>query len=205
MTKCFNIQQEDLLAPIRHQIGARMESRVKSEKNVSPTIPNRNEKFFKRLRCNLKKFVTMFAIATSLTGCSSSAESGALKPRTEKENQAIYDSWYPIKNEECQLIADSFSLIGSAIGSGEIDYLSQNMDEINERLRLGGDLASASLLDLSQKTIDDSIRAYTLEAVPILARIGDLIAEDSTDFGMQLDYLQDFMDLTGRVPNGCKS
>lgn len=140
-----------------------------------------------------------------LTGCSSVTSVEGLKPRTAEENQAIQDSWYPVKSEECQLIIDSFQIISAAMGSGDIEYLSSNMDEINGNLQTASEITSSAMFKLSQDTLDQSIKAYSLEALPIFAQVGNLIADDELDVDKQMSLLVDFAKLTGKVPDGCKS
>lgn len=146
-----------------------------------------------------------FLVLMLLTGCGTLTSVEGLKPRTAEENQAIQDSWYPVKSEECQLIIDSFQIISAAMGGGDIEYLSSNMDEINGNLQTASEVTSSAMFKLSQDTLDQSIKAYALEALPIFAQVGNLIADDESDVNKQMNLLVDFAKLTGKVPDGCKS
>lgn len=140
-----------------------------------------------------------------LTGCSTSSSEDSLRPRTADENQSIRDSWYPIRNSECQLIVDSFALIAAAIGGDETKYLSENLEDIRRRLENTGEITSQTLLRLANQTNDESIKSYALEAVPVFARVGDILVDSDEDYLQQMNYLKKYSNLTGKVPNGCKS
>jgi hypothetical protein len=64
--------------------------------------------------CNfrlLNKYVQaclFLIILPILVGCSSTPGDSNLKPRTTAEDDAIRNSWYPIKNKECQLLVDKY-------------------------------------------------------------------------------------------------
>ncbi len=153
----------------------------------------------------IKNLLFLFPFLLLLSNCGSAQRVEDLKPRTAEQNQAIRDEWYPIQNKECQLIVDSFNLFTAAMGTGEVNYLAENMDEVQERIRFTAEITSRALFELSQETQDNSIREYALEAVPIFARLGDIISSGDTEYDSQLRYLAELASLTGRVPSGCKS
>ena len=84
-----------------------------------------------------KKFLAGVYISVSplLSSCSVQSSTDELKPRTVEENQAITDSWYPIKNDECQIFVDAFGLAQTALGSNDSGYLFENMEEIRQRIK----------------------------------------------------------------------
>ena len=156
----------------------------------------------------LNKYVqacSFLIVLPILVGCSSTSEDSGLKPRTAEEEEAIHNSWYPIKNKECQLLVDSLNLIGAAIGSNDLDYLAGNMEEIKRNLEQAGQLTSTKVLELSLTTKEPSIREWALEAVPIFASTSSWIIEDLNETSAQMQYLIKFRDLTDRVPDACKS
>jgi hypothetical protein len=161
--------------------------------------------------CNfrlLNKYVQaclFLIILPILVGCSSTPGDSNLKPRTAAEDDAIHNSWYPIKNKECQLLVDSLNLIGAAIGSSDLEYLADSMEEIKRNLEQAGQITSIKVLELSLTTTEPSIREYAIEAVPVFASLGSIIAEDSEDFTAQMNYLTKLRKLTDRVPDACKS
>ena len=144
-------------------------------------------------------------VLLTLAGCSSPSDNSSLRPRTQAEEEAITNSWYPIANEECQLLVDSLNLIGAAIGSTDLQYLSDNMEEIKRNLEQVGKIVSVRVLELSLATTESSIRDYSIEAVPVFASLGSILAEDSEDFTAQMNYLTKLRKLTDRVPDACKS
>jgi hypothetical protein len=139
-----------------------------------------------------------------LVGCSSTPEGSNLKPRTTAEEDAIHNSWYPIKNKECQLLVDSLNLISAAIGSNELQYLADNMEEIKRNLEQAGQITSMKVLELSLTTSEPSIREWALDAVPIFASTSSWIIEDLDDATSQMEHLIKFRNLTDRVPDACK-
>ena len=147
----------------------------------------------------------MCGLSVFLNACSYEPEDTGLKPRTEQENNSITDAWYPIKSEECQLIVDGFGLVTLAMGNGDEKYLLNNADEIQEQLEITGDVVSKKFLELAKTTDEESIRDYVLEAVPLFAKLSNLLPFDSEDFDASLAYLEDWAALTGKVPNACKS
>jgi hypothetical protein len=140
-----------------------------------------------------------------LVGCSSTSGDSNLKPRTTAEEDAIRNSWYPIKNKECQLLVDSLNLIGAAIGSSDLEYLAGSMEEIKRNLEQAGQITSIKVLELSLTTKEPSIREWALDAVPIFASVSSWIIEDLNDSTSQMKNLIEFRNLTDRVPDACKS
>jgi hypothetical protein len=153
---------------------------------------------------NFKLFASILGLLT-LTACSFVPANESPKPRTAEENNAITDSWYPIQSEECQLLVDSMGLVQASIGSIDNQYLIENMDEIKSNLEITGRVVSQKLLELSQNTQEPSIREYALEAIPVYAQLGSLIADDSSDLSFQNDYINKMFNLSGKVPDACKS
>jgi len=141
----------------------------------------------------------------ALSACTFVPAEEGLRPRTSEENNAITDSWYPIQSKECQLLVDSFGLVTAAVGNVESQYLLENMDQIKSNLETTGLMVTPALVDLAQTTFEPSIQAYALEAIPLFSRLGDLIADESGDSSSQIDFLQRLSDLTGKVPDACKS
>lgn len=144
-------------------------------------------------------------ILLTLAGCSSPSDNSSLKPRTQAEEEAITNSWYPIKNKECQLLVDSLNLIGAAIGGNDLQYLAGNMEEIKRNLEQAGQITSIKVLELSLTTQEPSIKEWALEAVPILASASSMITENLDDTAAQIEYLIKLRNLTDRVPDACKS
>ena len=160
------------------------------------------------LGLSLPKAITSFLLTISLIlipGCSTTSEDSNLKPRTTAEEDAIYNSWYPIKNKECQLLVDSLNLIRVAIGSNDLQYLAGNMEEIKRNLEQAGQLTSIKVLELSLTTKEPSIKEWALDAVPIFASASSWIIEDLNDTTSQMKNLIKFRNLTDRVPDACKS
>jgi len=161
--------------------------------------------------CNfrlLNKYVQacLFLIILPISvGCSSTPGDSNLKPRTAAEDDAIRNSWYPIKNKECQLLVDSLNLIGAAIGSSDLEYLADSMEEIKRNLEQAGQITSIKVLELSLTTKEPSIREWALDAVPIFASASSWIIEDLNDSTSQMKNLIEFRNLTDRVPDACKS
>lgn len=160
------------------------------------------------LGLSFPKTITSILLTISLIlipGCSNTSEDSSLKPRTTAEEEAIYNAWYPIKNEECQLLVDSLNLIGTAIGSTDLQYLADNMEEIKRNLNQVGQITSMKVLELSLTTTEPSIREYSLEAVPVFASLGSIIADSSEDFTSQTAYLYKLRAITDKVPDACQS
>lgn len=154
----------------------------------------------------MKFFIAVLVTSTlSLTGCSAVSSDDGIKLRSESENSAIRDSWYPIQSKECQLLVDSLSLVSIAIGSIETDYLLENMEKINSNLEETGKLVVPRLLELSQNTVEQSIRDYAREAIPVFSRLDELVSEDTGGASGQIEFLSKMADLTGKVPDACKS
>lgn len=156
----------------------------------------------------LNKYVqacSLFIVLPILVSCSSPSDDMSLRPRTLAEEEAITNAWYPIANQECQLLVDSLNLIGAAIGSTDLQHISDNMDEIKRNLEQVGKIASVRVLELSLATTEPSIRDYAIEAVPVFASLSSILAENSEDFTVQLNYLTKLRKLTDRVPDACKS
>jgi len=151
------------------------------------------------------KFVGILLLSFVLSACTFVPVEEGLRPRTTEENNVITDSWYPIQSEECQLLVDSFGLVTAAVGNVESQYLLENMDQIKSNLEMTGLMVTPKLIDLSQTTLEPSIKAYALEAIPLFSRLGDLIADKSGESTNQIDFLQRLSDLTGKVPDACKS
>ena len=159
------------------------------------------------LGLSFAKTITSILLTISLIlipGCSTTSENSSLKPRTTAEEDAIHNSWYPIKNKECQLLVDSLNLIGAAIGSNELQYLADNMEEIKRNLEQAGQITSMKVLELSLTTSEPSIREWALDAVPIFASTSSWIIEDLDDTTSQMEHLIKFRNLTDRVPDACK-
>lgn len=159
------------------------------------------------LGLSFAKTITSILLTISLIlipGCSTTSENSSLKPRTTAEEDAIHNSWYPVKNKECQLLVDSLNLIGAAIGSNELQYLADNMEEIKRNLEQAGQITSMKVLELSLTTSEPSIREWALDAVPIFASTSSWIIEDLDDTTSQMEHLIKFRNLTDRVPDACK-
>lgn len=160
------------------------------------------------LGLSFPKTITSILLTISLIlipGCSTTSENSSLKPRTTAEEDAIHNSWYPIKNKECQLLVDSLNLIGAAIGSSDLQNLASNMEEIKRNLEQAGQITSMKVLELSLTTSEPSIREWALDAVPVFASLGSIIATDSEDFTSQMAFLTKLRNLTDKVPDACKS
>jgi hypothetical protein len=153
---------------------------------------------------SLKNLVIGVSLLT-LSACTFVPAEEGLRPRTSEENNAITDSWYPIQSKECQLLVDSFGLVTAAIGNIESQYLLENMEQIKSNLEMTGVMVTPALVDLAQTTLEPSIQAYALEAIPLFSRLGDLIVDEIGETSNQIDFLQRLSDLTGKVPDACKS
>ena len=140
-----------------------------------------------------------------VSGCSFTSDNSGLRQRTTAEAEAIRNQWYPVKNEECQVFVDSFNLATAAVGSADTKYLAENMEKINSNLEETALLTSTVIFKLSQTTREPSIREYALEAAPLFASLGSIIAEDSEDFTSQIEFLTKFKALGDKVPYACKS
>jgi hypothetical protein len=151
------------------------------------------------------KIIVFILSMFTLTACTFVPADESPRPRTAEENNQITDSWYPVQSQECQLLVDSFGLVTAAIGSIDDQNLLENMDEINSNLELTGRIVSQKLLELSQSTLEPSIREYALEAIPVFVQIGGLINEDSGDYSSVTDFINKLYVLTGKVPDACKS
>jgi hypothetical protein len=144
-------------------------------------------------------------LSITLSACTFVPAEEGLRPRTSEENNAITDSWYPIQSDECQLLVDSFGLVTAAVGNIESQYLLENMEQIKSNLEMTGLLVTPKLYDLSQTTSEPSIKAYALEAIPLFSQLGDLITEESGESSSQIEFLERLSNLTGKVPDACKS
>lgn len=140
-----------------------------------------------------------------LSACTFVSSEDGLRQRSVEENNAITDSWYPIQSEECQLLVDSFGLVSAAVGNVDSKYLLENMDQIKSNLEMTGLMVTPMLYDLSQTTLEPSIKAYALEAIPIFSQLSKLIVDDGGETTNQVDFLQRLSNLTGKVPDACKS
>jgi hypothetical protein len=96
-------------------------------------------------------------------------------------------------------------LIGAAIGSSDLEYLADSMEEIKRNLEQAGQITSIKVLELSLTTKEPSIREWALDAVPIFASASSWIIEDLNDSTSQMKNLIEFRNLTDRVPDACKS
>lgn len=151
------------------------------------------------------KFIASTLSLLAISGCSFVSVNEGPKPRTAEENNLIIDSWYPIQSKECALLVDSFGLIQAAIGSADGQHLIDNMDKIKRDLETTGLIVSQKLLELSQTTAETSIREYALEAIPFFVQLGDLIIGDMDESLAQVDLINKMSELTGKVPDACKS
>jgi hypothetical protein len=152
-----------------------------------------------------KRLISFVACLPFLTACTISTQEEGLKIRTQAENEALVDSWYPIQSEECQLLVDSFGLISVAMGNGEMDYLMKNADEVKKDLLSTSIIVPPVLLELAQTTNEPSIKEYALEAIPIFTQLTDTLDKELNDFDTELGFLEKLANLTGRVPDACKS
>jgi len=150
-------------------------------------------------------FVGILLLSFVLSACTFVPVEEGLRPRTAEENNAITDSWLPIQSEECQLLVDSFGLVTAAVGNVESQYLLDNMDQIKRNLEMTGLTVTPILYELSQTTLEPSIKAYALEAIPIFSQLGDLIADETGESSLQVEFLNRLSELTGKVPDACKS
>lgn len=148
--------------------------------------------------------MSALVILSLIVGCGSQDQKD-LRPRTQEENEAIHNSWYPVKSEECQVLVDSFILMSAAIGNDDIQYLAANLDQIKQNLIEAGKINSARLLELANTTQDVSIRNWALEAVPTFANL-QIINSGSEEQMLDLnDYLLGLSKLVEDVPSGCRS
>ena len=153
----------------------------------------------------MNRLILLAFFSVLITGCTFvSSEEGA-KIRTVEENNAITDSWYPIQSMECQLFVDSFGLVAAAIGDLNSQYLLDNMDQIERNLQSTGEIVSQKLFELSLNTEESSIRTYALEAIPFFDSLKNLISDDTSDVNFQVESLNKMYELTGKVPDACKS
>jgi hypothetical protein len=154
------------------------------------------------------KIVTLLLSAVLLTSCAienSKPTDNDLKPRTESENQAITDGWYPIKSEECQLFVDAYGLLGLALKESQEQTLSGNYEGAKESVEIAGSLIFERLSQLALTTSDESIREYATEALPLYQQVSSMFSVDNENFDAQLDFMDKFAQLTGEIPSGCKS
>jgi hypothetical protein len=151
------------------------------------------------------KLFGILMLSFALSSCTFVPAEEGLRPRTSEENNAINDSWYPIQSEECQLLVDSFGLVATAVGNLDSQYMLENMEQIKSNLELTGLMVTPKLFELSQTTLEPSIKAYALEAIPLFSQLGDVIADESSESSDQIDFLQRLSNLTGKVPDACKS
>lgn len=157
------------------------------------------------MRTRTKFVLSILASTLATTSCSYSTSEEGLRPRTAEENLAIQNSWYPIQSMECQLLVDSFNLARAAIGSGETADILENQELINSRLELTARLTSQKILELATTTNEPSIRDYALEAAPVFAQLGTMIIDSESSLEEQFKFLEDFSEITGKVPDACKS
>jgi hypothetical protein len=151
------------------------------------------------------KLLGILLLSFALSACTFVPAEEGLRPRTAEENNAITDSWYPIQSKECQLLVDSFGLITAAIGSVESQNLLENMERIKSDLEMTGLIVTPKLYDLSETTLEPSIKAYALEAIPIFSQLGGIIVDEAGEPLFDMDFLNRFSELTGKVPDACKS
>lgn len=151
------------------------------------------------------KLLGILLLSIALSACTFVPAEEGLRPRTTEENNAITDSWYPIQSEECQLLVDSFGLITAAIGNVESQKLLENMERIKSDLEMTGLIVTPKLYDLSETTLEPSIKAYALEAIPIFSQLGGIIVDEAGEPLFDMDFLNRFSELTGKVPDACKS
>ena len=151
------------------------------------------------------KFLVANLCVLVLSACTLVPAEEGLRPRSAEENNAITDSWYPIQSQECQVLVDSFGLISAAVGSLDSQSLLENMDQIKSNLEMTSLLVTPKLYDLSQTTLEPSIKEYALEAIPLFSQLGDLIADEVGETSSQIDFFQSLSNLTGKVPDACKS
>ena len=151
------------------------------------------------------KLLGIILLSFALSACTFVPVEEGLRPRTAEENNAITDSWYPIQSDECQLLVDSFGLIAAAIGSIESQNLLENMERIKSNLEMTGLMVTPKLYDLSKTTLEPSIKAYALEAIPIFSQLGGIIVDEAGEPSYDMDFLNRMNELTGKVPDACKS
>jgi hypothetical protein len=153
------------------------------------------------------KFLVAVLVTSALTlaACSVNSSDDGIKLRTQSENDAIRNSWFPIQSEECQLLVDSLGLVSVAIGNIQTDYLLENMSDIDSNLEETSRIVVPKLLELSQNTKELSIRAYALEAIPVLSRLDELVSDKVDGAATQIGLLSSMAELTGKVPDACKS
>ena len=151
------------------------------------------------------KYILITICLLAISGCTFVPANEGPRPRSAEENNSITDAWYPIQSKECALLVDSFGLIQAAIGSTDGQSLIDNLDEIKKDLETTGLIVSQELLELSQTTSESSIKEYALEAIPLFVKLGDLIISDTEDSSAQVDFINRMYELTGKVPDACKS
>lgn len=151
------------------------------------------------------KLLCIVLLSFALSACTLVPAEEGLRPRSAEENNAITDSWYPIQSQECQLLVDSFGLITAAIGNIDSQSLLANMDQIKNNLEMTGLMVTPKLYDLSQTTLEPSIKAYALEAIPLFSQLGGVIADEASELPYDMEFLNRLSELTGKVPDACKS
>lgn len=151
------------------------------------------------------KLLGIVLLSFALSACTLVPAEKGLRPRTTEENNVITDSWYPIQSEECQLLVDAFGLVTLAIGNTESQYLLENMDKVKKNLENLSRIVPPKLFELSQSTLEPSIKEYALESIPIFIRLGDLFVDDLEEPTSLFEYLNELSILTGKVPDACKS
>ena len=151
------------------------------------------------------KLLGILMLIFALSACTFVPVEEGLRPRTAEENNAITDSWYPIQSEECQLLVDSFGLITAAIGNIDSQSLLANMDQIKSNLEMTGLMVTPKLYDLSETTLEPSIKAYALEAIPVFVQLGSLILDEADEPSYNMDFLNRMSEITGKIPDACKS
>jgi len=141
-----------------------------------------------------------------LSSCGVTQNNQGLKPKTAAEQQAIHNSWFPVKSKDCQLIVDSFALVKAAIGDASDQNLLNNINQINQNLKSAGKVTSTALLNLANTTDEPTIRSWALKAVPIFANIGNIGSENSNQSNDQiLSFMSDLSKLVEDVPSACSS
>ena len=103
------------------------------------------------------------------------------------------------------MLVDSFGLITAAIGNIDSQSLLANMDQIKNNLEMTGLMVTPKLYDLSQTTLEPSIKAYALEAIPLFSQLGGVIADEASELPYDMEFLNRLSELTGKVPDACKS
>jgi hypothetical protein len=154
------------------------------------------------------KSIWVFLSIIFLTSCAfESPPSGesTLKPRTESENQAITDAWFPIKNQECQAIVDAFGLMRLASMDAERYLATGDTVAAKQTIDTASEIVLERLSSLISSTTDESIRLYTLKSLPIFSQLSSYLTQEEGNFDDQLKFLEKWAELTGEIPSGCKS